>query len=87
MKIVVVTVGNKTRLALDTNEHIEFQKTFQINLFNSNIPIQVYIFNRETENIEFIRAKSVVYTLNGQTQGSESRTFITQDLGFRNLKN
>lgn len=80
-------LGNKTRLALDTNEHIEFQKTFQINLFNSNIPIQVYIFNRETENSEFIRAKSVVYTLNGQTQGSESRTFITQDLGFRNLKN
>lgn len=80
-------LGNKTRLALDTNEHIEFQKTFQINLFNSNIPIQVYIFNRETENTEFIRAKSVVYTLNGQTQGSESRTFITQDLGFRNLKN
>ncbi len=80
-------LGNKTRLALDTNEHIEFQKTFQINLFNSNIPIQVYVFNRETENTEFIRAKSVVYTLNGQTQGSESRTFITQDLGFRNLKN
>lgn len=80
-------LGNKTRLALDANEHIEFQKTFQINLFNSNIPIQVYIFNRETKNDEFIRAKSVVYTLNGQTQGSESRTFITQDLGFRNLKN
>lgn len=80
-------LGNKTRLALDKNNCVEFAKSFQINLFNSNIPMQVYIFNRETDNKEFIRAKSVVYTLNGQTQGSENRTFITQDLGFRNLKN
>ena len=80
-------LGNKTRLALDKNNCVEFTKNFQINLFNSNIPIQVYIFNRETDNKEFIRAKSVVYTLNGQTQGSETRTFITQDLGFRSLKN
>lgn len=79
-------LGNKTRLALDTNEHVEFQKSFQINLFNSNIPIQVYLFNRETKNPEFIRGKSVVYTLNGQTQGAESKSFISQDLGFRNLR-
>lgn len=49
-----VMLGNRTRLALDANEHIEFQKTFQINLFNSNIPIQVYLFNRDTKNTEFI---------------------------------
>lgn len=80
-------LGNKTRLALDKNNCVEFVKSFQINLFNSNIPIQVYIFNRDIDNKEFIRAKSVVYTLNGQTQGFETRTFITQDLGFRSLKN
>ena len=80
-------LGNKTRLALDKNNCVEFTKSFQINLFNSNLPIQVYIFNREIDNKEFIRAKSVVYTLNGQTQGFENRTFITQDLGFRSLKN
>nr|DAZ14251.1 MAG TPA: hypothetical protein [Caudoviricetes sp.] len=28
--------------------------------------------------------KSVIYTLNGQTQGSESKTFISQELKFRN---
>lgn len=79
-------LGNRTRLALDANEHIEFQKTFQINLFNSNIPIQVYLFNRDTKNTEFILGKSVVYTLNGQTQGYESKSFVSQDLGFRNLR-
>lgn len=81
-----VMLGNRTRLALDSNEHVEFQKTFQINLFNSNIPMQVYVFNRNTKNTEFIWGKSVVYTLNGQTQGSESKSFISQDLGFRNLR-
>lgn len=81
-----VMLGNRTRLALDSNEHIEFQKSFQINLFNSNIPMQVYLFNRETKNTEFILGKSVVYTLNGQTQGYESKSFISQDLGFRNLR-
>lgn len=81
-----VMLGNRTRLALDSNEHVEFQKTFQINLFNSNIPMQVYVFNRNTKNTEFILGKSVVYTLNGQTQGSESKSFISQDLGFRNLR-
>lgn len=79
-------LGNRTRLALDSNEYIEFQKSFQINVFNSNIPIQVYIFNRKTKNTEFILGKSVIYTLNGQTQGSETKSFISQDLGFRNLR-
>lgn len=81
-----VMLGNRTRLALDSNEHVEFQKTFQINLFNSNIPMQVYVFNRETKNTEFILGKSVIYTLNGQTQGAEPKSFISQDLGFRNLR-
>lgn len=81
-----VMLGNKTRLALDANEHIEFQKSFQLNLFNSNIPIQVYLFKRNTKNTEFILGKSVIYTLNGQTQGSESKTFISQELKFRNLR-
>ena len=81
-----VMLGNRTRLALDSNEHIEFQKTFQINLFNSNIPIQVYLFNRDTKNTEFISGQSVVYTLNGQTQGAERKSFISMDLGFRSLR-
>lgn len=79
-------LGNRTRIALDSNNQVEFQKTFLINLFNSNIPMQVYLFKRETKNPEFILGKSVVYTLNGQTQGAEPKSFISQDLGFRNLR-
>lgn len=79
-------LGNRTRLALDDREKVAFHKDLQITLFSSNIPISVYIFNRDTKNSEFIGGKSVIYTLNGQTQGAETRTFISQDLGFRNLR-
>lgn len=78
-------LGNRTRLALDDKDKVVFHKDLQTTLFNSNIPISVYIFSRETENSEFIRKKSVIYLLNGQTQGSEKWSFIS-DLGFRNLK-
>ncbi len=81
-----VMLGNRTRFALDANDKIEFTKSLQISLFNSNIPIQVYIFNRDTKNTDFILGKSVIYTLNGQTQGTEGKTFISQELGFRNLR-
>ena len=79
-------LGNRTRLALDDRDKVKFTKTLQTTLFNSAIPITVYIFSRETKNPEFIGGKSVIYTLNGQTQGAESKTFISQDLGFRNLR-
>lgn len=79
-------LGNRTRLALDGNDKVSFHKDLQTTLFNSNIPISVYIFDRETKNPEFIGGKSVIYTLNGQTQGAESKSFISLDLGFRNLR-
>ena len=79
-------LGNRTRLALDDKDKVVFHKDLQTTLFNSNIPISVYIFNRETKNPEFIGGKSLIYTLNGQTQGAESKSFISQDLGFRNLR-
>lgn len=79
-------LGNRTRLALDDNKKVVFTKTLQTSLFHSTIPITVYIFDRETKNTEFIGGKSVIYTLNGQTQGVESKTFISQVLGFRNLR-
>ena len=79
-------LGNRTRLALDDKDKVVFHKDLQTTLFNSNIPISVYIFNRETKNPEFIGGKSLIYTLNGQTQGAESKPFISQDLGYRNLR-
>ena len=79
-------LGNRTRLALDDNDKVAFHKDLRTTLFNSVIPISVYIFNRDTKNPEFIGGKSVIYTLNGQTQGVETKTFISQELGFRNLR-
>lgn len=78
--------GNRTRLALDGRDKVVFTKTLQTTLFDSVIPITVYILSRDTDNPEFIKGKSVIYTLNGQTQGSEPKTFITHELGFRNLR-
>ncbi len=79
-------LGNRTRLALDGKDKVAFRKDLQIVLFNSIIPISVYIFKRDTKNSEFIGGKSVIYTLNGQTQGAETKSFISQDLGFVNLR-
>ena len=79
-------LGNRTRLALDDRDKVVFQKSLQTQLFDCNIPISVYVFDRDTKNPEFIGGKSLIYTLNGQTQGSENKTFISQDLGFRNLR-
>lgn len=85
-------LGNHTRLALDEQKeetnNIEFKKDFQLSLFESTIPVSVYIFKRNKKSSEFTGAKSVsvIYMLNGQAQGTEPRTFISQDIGFRNLR-
>lgn len=77
-------LGNRTRLALDGREKIEFKKSLMLMLFGSKIPVMVYIFKQGTSNDEFIDKKSVIYVLNGQTQGVEPRTFISQEVGYRN---
>lgn len=79
-------LGNRTRLALDGREKIEFKKSLMLMLFGSKIPVMVYIFKQGTSNDEFIDKKSVIYVLNGQTQGVEPRTFISQEVGYRNLR-
>lgn len=79
-------LGNRTRIALDGRDNLVYQKSLQMSLFESDIPIVVYVFDQKTKNPEFIRQKSVIYTLNGQTQGAEPKSFISQDLGLRNLR-
>ncbi|MCI8992304.1 MAG: hypothetical protein HFG80_06200 [Eubacterium sp.] len=79
-------LGNRTRLALDGREKIEFKKSLMLMLFGSKVPVMVYIFKQGTSNDEFIDKKSVIYILNGQTQGVEPRTFISQEIGYRNLR-
>lgn len=79
-------LGNRTRLAVDSNENITFEKDMFVTAFNSKIPIHVYVFNRDVKNPEFIGGKSVIYLLNGQTQGFETKSFISQEIGLRNLR-
>lgn len=50
------------------------------------VPIQVTVLKHEVKHKEFIRNKSIVFTLNGQVQGFEGQSFISQDLGFSLLK-
>ena len=47
-------LGNRTRLALDGREKIEFKKSLILMLFGSKIPVMVYIFKQGTSNDEFI---------------------------------
>ena len=82
-------LGNKTRVAID--ERDKKYKTFSFSIqdtatFGAEIPIEVTVFNQTVKNSEFIRGRSVIFTLNGQTQGTENKTFISVDLGFRQLR-
>ena len=82
-------LGNKTRIQNDENDkkqHIISYAITNNELIGENVPIEVAIFKPDVSNKEFIRQKSIIFTLNGQTQGYETRTFITQELGYRALR-
>lgn len=82
-------LGNRTRIAIgeeNDKKHVTYRKSFFLQIFDVKVPIEVYVFDKETKNTEFIQGMSVIFTLNGQTQGIEKKTFISQELGFRNLK-
>ncbi|MBP5405033.1 MAG: hypothetical protein J6Y74_03705 [Clostridia bacterium] len=82
-------LGNQTRIAIDEREkkHKTFSFAIQdIETFGAKVPIEITVFNQTVKNPEFIRGRSVIFTLNGQTQGSENKTFISVDLGFRQLR-
>ena len=82
-------LGNKTRVAIDERDKKFKTLSFSIQdiaTYGAEIPIEVTVFNQSVKNPEFIRGKSVIFTLNGQTQGTENKTFISVDLGFRQLR-
>lgn len=85
-----VMSGNKTRIKIhfekEENKGKLFYKDMRLSLFNCQIPVAVYVFPRDCEGSEYIRHHSVLFMLNGQTQGFEGWTFIAQKLGFRALK-
>lgn len=81
-------LGNKTRISIDSRDSV--YKTLSMDLkipnFGGQIPIEIYIFKSGVPHKEFIRNRSLIFTLNGQTQGFEGQTFISAELGFRQLK-
>lgn len=82
-------LGNKARISIDDREKRYKVLSFSIkdiDTFGAEIPIEVTIFKTDVKNPEFIRQRSVIFLLNGQTQGIEGRTFISTELGLRQLK-
>lgn len=84
-------LGNKNRITLHFNDEEKvgamFTHELNINLFNSRIPVTVYIFPRDCDaKKQYICNNSLCFTLNGQTQGVEHCSFVSQDLGFSALR-
>jgi len=81
-------LGNRTRIAIDDRNKVE--KIIQFNIpKNSNVGevnIEAIIFNKDVDHGEFIKNKSIIFTLNGQVHGYEGQSFISQNLGFYLLK-
>lgn len=85
-----VMSGNKTRIKIhfekEENKGKLFYKDIRLSLFKCQIPVAVYVFPRDCQSDEYIRHHSVSFLLNGQTQGAEGWTYITQKVGFKALK-
>lgn len=84
-----VMLGNKTRISIDDRDKKYKSLSYSIKdiaTFGAEIPIEVTVFKADVKNDEFIKLRSVIYIVNGQTQGSEGRTFISSDLRYRQLR-
>lgn len=92
-----VMLGNKTRIMAD--EHDKVEKTFSIKLKRDfgELLIETHVFKQEfegkdgTDNTskikrEFTKEKAVVFSVNGQVQGTLPRQFISQKLGLDMLR-
>lgn len=78
-----LVLGNKTRITLDDRDKKE--KTITISFSNSEIgavSLEATVFNHNVKQREFIKDKSVIFTVNGQVHGSLPRSFISQKLGL-----
>ena len=83
-------LGNKTRISIDDTDK-KYIPTLSYSIknadvFGAEIPIEVTVFKSDIKSNEFIRNRPVIYVINGQTQGSENGSFISQDLALRELK-
>lgn len=81
-------LGNRTRIAIDDRNKVEKIIQFNIppNSAVGEVNIEAIIFDKGVDHSEFIKNKSIIFTLNGQVHGFEGQSFISQDLGFSLLK-
>lgn len=80
-------LGNRTRILLDDRGHKE--QTITISFFEEgmgSVNMEITVFKHDVKQTEFIKDKAVVFSLNGQVQGSLPRYFISKDLGLGMLK-
>ena len=80
--------GNHVRIHLDARENIETILSESFNMREmGEVTVQVAVFKKDIEERQYIGHKNLIYIQNGQVQGYEGQSFITQDLRFNFLKN
>jgi hypothetical protein len=80
-------LGNKTRLIIDEREKTEKTISFKHSSeLIGEIAIEATVFKPGVPQREFINEKAVVFTLNGQVQGSLRRGFVSGELGLSWLR-
>ena len=81
-------LGNRTRIIIDSRDKVEKIIPFSIPKQSGfgEINIEVIIFKNDVPHTDFIKNKSIIFTLNGQVHGSDGQSFISQNLGFSLIK-
>ena len=83
-----IILGNRARIATDRNENVEFQLPFDLSsdLWDFTVPINVILFKPTVDHREYIKKKSLIFTINGQIHASLGWSYISQELGFQLIK-
>ena len=83
-----IILGNRARIATDRNENVEFQLPFDLSsdLGDFTVPINVILFKPTVDHREYIKKKSLIFTINGQIHASLGWSYISQELGFQLIK-
>lgn len=82
--------GNRARIATDRNENVEFNTSLELSVSIDGVsfalPVTVVVFKSHVDHREFIKKKSLIFTVNGQIHYSESVSYISQELNFSLIK-
>ena len=80
-----IILGNRARIATDRNENVEWQGSFDLSssLGDFSVPINVVLFKPSVDHgLEFIKEKSLIFSINGQIHASLGWSYITQKACF-----